>query len=126
MTYQLTPTWPRRISDGAYVNPDSNPEYLAWIAQGNTPAPYVAPPAPVPTSVPRRQGRRALLDAGLLATADALIAAMPSPARERAKIDWDDAQTFDRDNPLLIQLASALGLDDAAIDALFVAAAAVV
>jgi len=80
--------------------------------------------ATVPRSVSRRQARLALLDAGLLASAEAAIVAMPSPLRERAKIDWDDAQTFDRDNPLLAQMAAALDLDDAALDALFVAAAA--
>jgi len=30
--------------DGAVCNPDSNPEYLAWLAEGNTPDPYVPPP----------------------------------------------------------------------------------
>lgn len=78
----------------------------------------------VPASVTRRQARLALLQAGLLETVNATIAAMPSPAKERAQIDWDDAQTFDRDNQLLVQMAGALGLNDAALDALFVAAAA--
>lgn len=78
----------------------------------------------VPASVTRRQARLALLQAGLLETVNATIAAMPSPAKERAQIDWDDAQTFDRDNQLLAQMAGALGLNDAALDALFVAAAA--
>ena len=43
MSYELTATWPRRISDGVFVNPDTNPEYLAWRAKGNTPAPATKP-----------------------------------------------------------------------------------
>jgi hypothetical protein len=40
------------------------------------------------------------------------------------QIDWDDSQEFQRDHPTLIALASALGLDSAGVDALFIAAAA--
>ena len=39
MTYKLTTGWPQRLSDGAFVNPETNWEYLAWLAEGNTPAP---------------------------------------------------------------------------------------
>jgi len=42
--YRLTLSWPQHIESGAFVNPDSNAEYLAWLAEGNTPAPYVPPP----------------------------------------------------------------------------------
>jgi hypothetical protein len=95
------------------------------LADGHSDIAAFLAPA-VPRVVTRRQARRALLDAGLLPSVSVAIAAMPSPYKERAQIDWDDAQTFDRDNPLLAQLAGALGLDDAALDALFTAAAAVV
>ena len=40
--YKLTSGWPQR-DDGASVNPDSNPDYLAWIAAGNTPTPADIP-----------------------------------------------------------------------------------
>lgn len=127
--YQLTAsTNVLRIADGAEIPADeTSPDYqryLAWVDAGNTAEAYVEPPAVVPSVVTRRQARRALLDAGLLASVDAAIAAMSSPAKERAQIDWDDAQTFERDNALLAQLASALSLDDAALDALFTAAGA--
>jgi hypothetical protein len=39
MAYKLTQGWPQRLSDGAFVNPDTKPEYLAWLAEGNTPEP---------------------------------------------------------------------------------------
>jgi|688.fasta_scaffold20732_1 hypothetical protein len=42
MVYQFTTGWPKRLSDGAFVNPESDPEYLAWRELGNVPH----PPAP--------------------------------------------------------------------------------
>ena len=44
--YKLTPGWPQHIPSGEFVNPDSNAEYLAWLAVGNTPEPADPPPAP--------------------------------------------------------------------------------
>jgi hypothetical protein len=44
--YKLTHGWPQRLSDNSFVNPDTNVEYLAWLAEGNTPEPADPPPAP--------------------------------------------------------------------------------
>jgi hypothetical protein len=88
---------------------------------------FSAPPAPppvVPSIVSMRQGRLALLQAGKLADVDAAIAALPSPAKEAAQIEWEYATEVKRDSQLVTQLAPSLGLDDAALDALFIAAAA--
>lgn len=76
-----------------------------------------------PKSVTMRQARRALLDAGLLGQVSTAIAAMPSPAKETAQIDWEYAGTVDRTGTLITSLAGALGLDDAALDDLFETAA---
>lgn len=88
----------------------------------------VDPPSePVPTppsSVTMRQARLALLSAGRLAEVDAAIDAMSSPDKDAARIEWDYAATVDRDSPFTQQLASALDLDDAALDELFTQAAA--
>ena len=40
--YKLTTKWPQR-DDGASVNPDSNPDYLKWMAAGNVPTPADIP-----------------------------------------------------------------------------------
>lgn len=45
MAYKLTPGWPQHIESGAFVNPQTNVDYLAWLAEGNTPEP--ADPLPV-------------------------------------------------------------------------------
>lgn len=87
-----------------------------------TPGPLPEPAPVVPHSVTMRQARLALLQAGLLATVDVVIDALPSPQKEAARIEWDYSSEVWRDKPFVIQLGVALGLDDAALDALFIAA----
>lgn len=97
---------------------------IGWLyADGVFSAPP-APPPVVPSIVSMRQARLALLQAGKLDDVDAAIAALPSPAKEAAQIEWEYAIEVKRDSQLVTQLAPALGLDDAALDALFIAAAA--
>jgi hypothetical protein len=81
----------------------------------------VAPGAPSVVSM--RQARLALLQAGLLDDVTAAIEAMPSPQKEAAQIEWEYSQEVHRDKPLVQALAPALGLDDDAIDQLFITAA---
>ena len=78
----------------------------------------------VPQKVTRRQARQALLLAGLLASVQPAIDAI-ADATERGlmQIWWDDSLDFERSNSALITMATALGLDSAAIDSLFVTAA---
>jgi hypothetical protein len=77
----------------------------------------------VPESVTMRQARLALLSAGLLGQVEAIIAAMPGTEGDAARIEWEYAATVERGNPLFAALAPALGLTDADIDQLFIAAA---
>jgi len=84
---------------------------------------FLDPPAPAPTSVTMRQARRALLNAGLLATVDAAIAGMAGPAGDAARIDWEFSSDVLRSWPLVAALMPVLNLSDAQVDALFVAAA---
>lgn len=78
-----------------------------------------APQAPVPTSITMRQARLALLKAGLLDTVNAGVSSLG----QAAQIEWEFATTVERSAPLVVALASVLGLDDAALDALFVTGA---
>ena len=77
-----------------------------------------APPTPIPQSVTMRQARLALLGAGLLDTVETAIAG----AGPAAKIEWDYATEVQRSAGLVPAMATALGLTDAQIDALFVTA----
>lgn len=78
----------------------------------------------VPQVVSRKQGRAALILAGLFSQVQPVIDAIPD-ATQRALTQnaWDSAQTFERKDPFLLSLGAALGLDDAQLDALFVQAA---
>lgn len=100
-------------------------EYEALIAEVE--AAYVPPPPPSPPPVPQavtmRQARLALLGAGLLPMAEAAIAALPSPQKEAAEIEWEYAQEVQRNHGLVPAMAQALGMTEAQIDELFIAAA---
>ena len=84
---------------------------------------YTIEQSTVPTSVSMRQARLALLGAGLLSTVDATIAAMPEPAKTASLIEWEYSSEVWRHRPFVQSMGTALGLDDAQIDALFVTAA---
>lgn len=88
-----------------------------------TPPPAPPPPGP-PTVVTMRQARLALLQAGKLAAVAPAIAALPSPAKEAAQIEWEYSTEVQRSWPLVQALAPALGMTNADLDALFIAAAA--
>lgn len=80
--------------------------------------------AAVPEAVTPRQAKLALLQAGLLDDAEAAILAIEDDVTKRAaQIEWEYATEFRRDWPTLNALAAGIGLDDAGLDALFVAAA---
>lgn len=81
------------------------------------------PLAPVPASVTMRQARLALLGAGLLDDVEAAIAALPSPQKEAAKIEWEYSQEVQRHNGFVSVLAPMLGMTAEQTDALFVQAA---
>lgn len=46
MSYRLTQGWPQHIDSGAFVDPETNPAYLAWLADGGVPEAHPNPRAP--------------------------------------------------------------------------------
>jgi hypothetical protein len=83
----------------------------------------VAVSGKMPMVITMRQARLALLSYGLLDDVEAVIITMNEPQRSQTQIEWEYAQTVERDNALVAALGPALGLDDAAIDSLFTLAA---
>jgi hypothetical protein len=123
------------------ANPDllaTDEEYIAWLlGQANAgwctqarAAGVVAadpvPPAPVgsvPYEVTRRQARQALILAGKFDLVQPAINAIADPVqRKLMQSEWDDSQVFVRTRPALVSMGHAIGLDDAGLDALFIAA----
>ena len=94
-----------------------------WDGEVFTPAP--PEPPVVPSAVTRRQAKQALAINGLIASVQIAIDAIPN-ATQRAlmQIEWDDSQEFQRNRPAVIAIGTAVGLDAAGIDALFIQAAA--
>lgn len=82
------------------------------------------PPAPVvPAQVTMRQARLALLAAGHLDAVEQAFDAMPADVKRAAQIEWEYAGHVERASAFTQQMAAMLNLDDAALDALFTAAA---
>lgn len=86
----------------------------------NTIPHYVAAPPPAPP-ITRRQLRLTLVRNGIaLSTVEGAIAAMPEGLEKaEAQIEWADASEFERSHPTLLLIASALGLTEEQVDAMW-------
>lgn len=132
-----------RLSEPSDVR-DLGNQMVAWVAAGNPkaglwaelppqPTPshvwlngaWVAPAQNTPESVTARQIRLWLIGHGIsLASVDAAIDAIPDAAtRESVRVEWEYAPWVERSHPMLIPLATALGLSAQDVDAAFVEAA---
>lgn len=129
--------WPDGRQESCLV---STPEVQAWLAEGNTPNPYVPPPPPVPQFISDRQFFQQAAITGLITQDEALAAVQTGtvPAvlmtvinglsdemqQFAAKMIISGATQFDRNNPLTLSVGAALGWTSEQIDAFFIAAAA--
>ncbi|NSY59307.1 hypothetical protein [Agrobacterium tumefaciens] len=138
----VSPTVIRVIWDGEVSHvPDTMDNSLrAWIFENwemgpadpetgerdrvNTIPAYVAPPVAVPP-ITKRQLRLTLVRNGIsLSVVEAAIEAMPEGLEKaEAQIEWADASEFERSHPTLLLIASALGLNAAQVDAMWLEAA---
>ena len=108
----------------------SDATYQAWLAIGNLPTQIdtmsnlqgVLTQACIPPYAPvtPRQARLALNAAGLLDQVNTALNA----AGGASLITWEYASQIQRTDPLIASIGTALGLTQAQIDALFIAAAA--
>lgn len=110
--------------------PDYDPEtHLARWSNGQwqvellpvpDPADPEAPPVdPLTLPISPRQIRLALAMNNLLAATEAALDDLSEPQKSLAKIEWEYATEFRRDNVLLGQIGSATGLTKEQIDAMW-------
>lgn len=104
-------------------------EGVGWSYDGQAFVPPSAPPSQppqVPLAVGKAQGKTALINAGLWPAVLAAVAAIEDATqRQLAEVALHDTTTWERTSPTLNALAYGLGMDDAQLDALFVAASGV-
>lgn len=112
---------PWRIIDDSQLPPRDTRDRWRWTEAG--PLDLADPIVLVPQAVSRFQAKAALAMAGLLDQANAAVAASGDVVLQLA---WAEATEFKRNSPGINALAPALGLDDAALDQLFITASGIV
>jgi len=99
--------------------PDFSPEHFAWRDGVLVRREAMPAPEPVPPRITALQARRALLAADMLDQVEATIARQP----RAVQITWEYATEIYRDDPMLVEVAQAIGLNANTLDDLFRAAA---
>ena len=89
---------------------------IAWLAEGGTIGPYVAPPAPLVTQVTAYQAKIQLSRSGFY---DSVVTTVNTSDNPELKIAWEVATTFERNSSFILALQPELGLTDDQVDDLF-------
>lgn len=103
----------KRVAFRTYDDGRMESMLASALPEGTEVLPADPPPPIIVTSVTMRQARLALLQSGLLTQVSASIT---DPA---AQIEWEYAQTVERNSPLVQQIATGLNLTEAQLDDLF-------
>lgn len=101
------------VDDPDYV------EYVTWVAQGNQPTEEFEPEVVSVRAVTPRQIRWALSAFGLREAVESAVAASPQAIKD----SWEFSTEFERDNPLIADMAAALSIPIEQVDQLFAYAA---
>lgn len=104
---------------GGRVRPDGKVDVFETQAERDAAVPTAKAYPPLTP----RQIRLGLLQAGKLAAVDTAINALPEAQKAAAKITWEYAIEYRRNDPLVVSLGAALGLTPAQIDSLWEQAA---
>lgn len=100
-----------------------SPEGCTAVPDDELPAgwQYAPDSSPVPSQVSSRQIRLWLVKNGFgLSAIETAINAIPDQStRESVRVEWEYAPYVERSHPWLVPLASALGLDEAAVNQAF-------
>lgn len=125
--YLVTPTTPRRVFAGmttycyTFTSENQAKTLLSWNNTDKQFNPEWEPELPpVPHQVTRRQALTVVSLGGYLPQIEAALAAIEDPTQKTvAEIFWKESLHFERDNPVLNQLAGAIGMTQDDLDNLF-------
>lgn len=96
-------------------------KYEAWLEGEPMPSWYQTPVPAGVEEVTSWQLTRALIETGMIAAVEALVAA---PATNPLiKYGWNKATTYNRRDPVVLAAQAGMGLTDAQVDGLFALAA---
>jgi len=105
------------------IKPTGNLKYAKWngTAWTDISTPTQLLKDSVPKTITKRQLKLQLtIDGFDISTIPVAINQLSEPTRTFALINWEDGTIFERNDALLIQLATMLGIDDGELDVLFI------